>query len=135
MREILFKGKRKDNGEWIEGCCIKRWTGKSYKYYIHDGLYGGEVIPETVGQFTGLYDKHRKKIFEGDIAKPKRKDDDDDMWIFSNFVVVFDDGSWHLDNCGRGDFLYNFEPREIEIVGNRYDNPELLSNRAKGAKG
>ena len=58
MREIKFRGKRKVNGEWITGSLIKKWTGAVDKYYIHDGLYETEVIPETVGQYTGLKDKN-----------------------------------------------------------------------------
>lgn len=75
MREILFKAKRIDNGEWIEGCYLKKYDflGKEVHFifleYRPIAWRCIEVDPDTICQFTGLYNKNRKKIWENDIIK------------------------------------------------------------------
>ena len=155
MREILFRGKRTGIGDsiWIEGS-ILRGVGKydgNPKFFIYsidteisptgnidyfdyipksNKRYPGErVIPETVGQFTGLLDKNGKKIFEGDIVS--------ELWSWREkgeenyYIVRWDNGSCgfepfsdSLKNCGHCGGGIN--PKECEVIGNIHDNPDLM---------
>jgi len=130
-REIKFRGKDITTGEWKYGFLVK---DNEYHYYIiyNMGVIEGEennpdviykeVIKSSVGEFTGLYDKNNKPIYEGDIVKFVNNWLDD-----SEFTepVFWDYNGWkteHNYEC-EGDFV---EFEKMEIVGNIYENPELL---------
>ena len=144
MREILFRGKRVDNNEWVEGFYVnvpehykQEMSGKSYIVSINNGLFM-EVVHESVGEYTGLTDKNGKRIFEGDIIRAITVDtgteeiavvcfgnfideNNDDEYI--GFYIEFDDikvtvAQLALEEC----------KNRIEIIGNIHDNPELLGD-------
>lgn len=124
MREILFRGKRKNNGKWIYGnYCYDELIDKSgYEDLIIEQPADGEthrVIPETVGQYTGLTDKNGKKIFEGDICK--HRSNYSGNTVIS--VVTYTDGHF----LALVDKNSGFELSDkLEVIGNIHDNPELL---------
>ena len=134
MREILFRGKRTDNGEWVQGYpCRYGWTGKEKDYIIPDyasALYTVEIDPSTVGQYTGLTDMNDKKIFEGDIIQVKFEFPpcDPGIW-YENYEVYFDDES-HEWRVKRGSYTYSLweYDQDCVVVGNVYDSPKLLSS-------
>ena len=126
MREILFRGKRVDNGEWIEGYFAQ--SGDRTFIIIDNDFAVGyvkmkEVVPETVRQYTGLTDKKGKKIFEGDIVKEPdvihegriqiKGDISQIMNLYGCLCVVKNN---HVKN-----FLGNGF-HEVEVIGNIYDN-------------
>ena len=136
MREILFRGKRVDNGEWVEGLLVfkneirvfttHKWydEGEEGEYDTTEDL---RVIPETVGQYTGLKDRNGKKIFEGDIVeftdKYTRKK--------GRAEIVFEAFKWKYSGCYYGGnpivwLCIDDRSIEFEIIGNIHDNPELL---------
>lgn len=131
IREYIFRGKRVDNGEWVQGDLR------------HGGYYDGDktvyitvndycvhnypVTPETIGQFTGVTDKNGKKIFEGDIVSftrvnalgytTKRLGDVryyDELPIF--YIMATTGDAWDWCVC-----------EDIEVIGNIHDNPELIT--------
>jgi uncharacterized phage protein (TIGR01671 family) len=126
MREILFRGKTSGN-EWKYGnlsivgdvCFISEDMG-----------FNKNVIPETVGQYTGLTDKNGKKIFEGDICRFREWSKGDMCWIgkvhYEHQQCVI---SGNPNKECESEFLLvlsRFIPENIEIIGNIHDNPELL---------
>lgn len=137
MREILFKGKT-EQGEWVEGFYTKGFRYPQQEQlndiiYIFSrklGEWGFDyalVIPETVGQFTGLTDKNGEKIFEGDIVSIKeswgkyaREYREVVKWELNGFYPFADSP----ENCGHCGGAYNSS--ESEVIGNIHDNKELL---------
>lgn len=144
MREVLFRGKRVDNGKWVYGFYFREHRGGyEWKAIILersnfiDGIPYREVVPETVGQFTGLTDKNGTKIFEGDIVKYNLWDDKFDYCEvkFGYFYAAMDSynggpalGFYLADINGKADDIGFFENlyKFVEVIGNIHDNPELL---------
>ncbi|MEE1046057.1 MAG: YopX family protein [Clostridia bacterium] len=127
MREILFRGKTKHGGEWVYGgvCCSAGNTIiVSFSERILTTIEGKRVLPETVGQYTGLTDKNGKKIFEGDICQTKGFPLIDDK----PFVVEWNDDEcsfYWRDVVGTDEFNIGVS-QNTTIIGNIHDNPELL---------
>lgn len=140
MREILFKGKRKDGGKWIEGYYQKRYDllGNEEHLIFHADSYNvweyAEVDPETLCQFTGLYDKNGNKIWENDIVN---HNGEYATVKFGTYCSSFDCESYNLG------FYVDFPEetfyrkelgywrRKAEIAGNVFDNPELLQEKIR----
>lgn len=159
MREILFRSKRKDNGEWVYGYyCRYGYVTQEKTFIIPDyasALYATEVIPETVGQYTGLTDKNSKRIFEGDIIRYA------DMYDYNCWLEGLDENGcydkWDFGNIWTIDkvvyageegypafdlYSHQFEANGLsevsessnyfyEVIGNIHDNPELLKEQDK----
>lgn len=128
MREILFRGKRIDNGEWTEGDLIHSPDGK-VAISTYDDLL--EAQSETVCQYTGLTDRNGRKIFEGDIVKAIYKPKDGDLTV-DDFVIKWD--KYYCKFVGhyaKKENVYNpllfGSQTSFEVIGNIFDNPELVN--------
>ena len=154
---MLFRGKRVDHGEWVYGYYIKPThhchdKGKHNDWIVTMTIQNGgwcnvagkhAVVPETVGQFTGLTDRNGKRIFEGDIVA--RYDDYKDDIMTEEYARI----KYGVHNCGCCHSVYGFAPcsnigvpngsfslsgsynddkecEELVVVGNIHDNPELM---------
>lgn len=137
MLEILFRGKRVDNGEWVYGGHVR--LGGKFHYIVNgeNRFVEHYVIPETVGQYTGLTDKNGQKIFEGDILKgfeyPFFRKEDGTHNYFAE-VVWFDNspafGIYTFKNPeskvsglshGNTDYLEEFDSEIWEVIGNIHE--------------
>jgi uncharacterized phage protein (TIGR01671 family) len=140
MREILFRGKRIDNKEWVEGAFVKKidpLTGIPSYFIVGQGVTQGMldplctwyiVDPATAGQYTGRTDRNGKKIFEGDIVKTWLEGGAHSGFSWPLGVVEFRESAFGLAH-GKYKFtpFSSYAPRVLmEVVGNIHDNPELL---------
>ena len=151
MREILFRGKRKDNKEWIVGCLIDAYAVPNYYSFITTHILDEpkKVFRKTVGQYTGLTDKNGKGIFEGDIVRDistylvhlqyvesgiETKEDAEEYRESGAVAVVRYDSSGEVGSCGccykhfvgTGFIATEVDLTQCEVIGNIHDNPELM---------
>ena len=133
MREILFRGKRIDNGEWVYGYIVKHgvcwWIYPGERYiaeecieefkltFYHSVKF--EVDPETICQYTGLTDKNGKKIFEGDIVNFLNRLAVTGP-VYETLIVSYDSFAGYKGILAK----------KYEVVGNIFDNPELLEEKS-----
>lgn len=156
MREILFRGKRIDNGEWVEGFYYKmsettycfaedyeRNPVPEHHYILQERMTDWglpnqiiqiEVDPESICQFTGLTDKNGNKIWENDICDRKEPHPEIVMqhhgdWTL-DYSYVFKDEP-HTDYCNLGFYTSERYLNCVEVIGNVFDNPELLQGETK----
>ena len=154
MREILFRAKRIDNGEWVEGCLVKYPSaiqiGSASPWYItvpprdpddNGGLYN--VDPDTVCQYIGIRDKNGSRIFEGDLLDgfvyPYVSDDKhnyfaevvwfDDVPAFGVQIHKYKESRVSGICSGDTELIYTNSAHRWKIIGNVFDNPELLEEK------
>lgn len=133
MREILFRGKRIFDGKWVNGFAYKQYSAaKVEEWYIRAFETDFLVIPETVSQFTGLTDKNGRKIFEGDIIKGKVHEMNG--YRVRKGVIEYHDTGFIMNLKPNSDSGYDQKnvPFEREVIGNVFDNPELLEVKKNG---
>ena len=137
MRTIKFRGQKQTNGVWVYGD-LETKLNRIHKY-DNDGNYAGyvNVDPDTIGQFTGLYDKNGKEIYEGDIIKHREL----------KVIVEFYRGAYGYGRIAAGEHVFvpfigsddnryaiqfndgtYFDTDFCEVIGNIHDNPNLLDN-------
>ena len=137
MREIKFRGKRVDNGEWVYGDLV-HGRDPQYAYIVERGNKGlcrnyVPVVPESIGQYTGLKDKNGKEIYDGDILSIdcySYTEPEGDVFgevtitVYGNALIVTRDSGetecFYLSDL-RGTYTTIYE-----VIGNIHDNPELL---------
>ncbi len=137
MREILFRGKRLDNGEWVYGYLIKHPSAVGFTndspWYIevppkgpNDNSHIYNVDPGTVGQYTGLTDKNGVKIFEGNIVKDSKGKVGYAQFLIqeAGYVIVWKTCDTRMGHRNRGS-RYDSDT-SLEVICNIHDNPELL---------
>lgn len=122
MRNIKFRGKTgtTEGKKWVYGYLykIKSFFSEDYQYFIkNEHLQETSVDEDTIGQYTGLKDRNMKEIYEGDIVK------------YKNMLgkIIFLQGAFQLsDFYEEEEWILGYINEELEVIGNIYDNPELL---------
>lgn len=125
MREIKFRGKRLDNGEWLYGSLVIL----NGRYFIFDDANRHEVDPTTVGEFTGLKDKdYGKEIYEGDIVDMEVFGEEDIYFpaLIIPALIIFIDGAFHIAKDEESVWAPICNICISEVIGNIHDNPEFL---------
>jgi uncharacterized phage protein (TIGR01671 family) len=126
MRKIEFRGKWKNNGKWVYGCYIKA-DRKEYIYVEGETIFDtgrAEIIPDTVGQYTGIKDKNGVMIFDGDIVQGR---------VFGKCLVFWNDLAAAFFIKRTDDIRHPMQSLlSYTVIGNIHDNPELLG-RENGA--
>lgn len=128
MREILFRGKRLDNGEWVYGDLIQNIDSikiREHEKDINRIAKSYSIDTETAGQYTGLKDKNGNRIFEGDMCRVTRP------CVLAYGKITFRNGCfWFVDDSEGGMLRLcdvKIDGFQIEVIVNIYDNPELIS--------
>ena len=124
-REILFKAKRADKGEWVEGLLTVMW-GQYHMINLNDENTAYPIDPETICQYTGLTDKSDKKIWENDIVEAWSAGTKASGKIWQRI-----DGTWTMYPAWQNGDMWYLLPNEVggttvKVIGNIFDNPELL---------
>ena len=128
-REIKFRGKRIANGEWCYGSLLIWANGECTILEKSDScnaMWKREIVPDTVGQFTGLHDANGKEIYEGDVIL---EDKDPTMLeiVFRDGIFFASIGATHGENPYMNCVLrVILDRRKTHVIGNIHDNPELL---------
>ena len=137
MREILFRGKRTINGDWVYGDFVHGNERKSLRdsIFVYDSetqsFNDYKINPSTLGQYTGLTDKNGKRIFEGDIVKTDKFSEPNKQYIIKydlQFGAFIGQDRYNLYFV-----TFDGDSGEFEVIGNIHDNPELLKGFNEGA--
>lgn len=134
MREILFKAKRLDNGEWVEGALLDGvehcLIGQGIKFspYTEDEckIVGYKVDRNTLCQYTGLTDKHGNKIWENDIVFVTDDEGNSGMVDTGIGEIDFLEGLWYISGYVQNSLYDINKCYKIEVLGNVFDNADLL---------
>lgn len=135
MREILFRGKRLDNGEWAYGDLVRSWIQTSkdngrlipeikWQFVDENGEMWNdheEVDPTTIGQYTGLKDKNGTKIFDGDIVLMIFFKDSEEPYRFTGTAEYKEQWACYVATSNEGSHMVFDESVEVEVIGNIHD--------------
>lgn len=137
MKEIKFRGKTYD-GKWIYGYCYKvqSFFNLQFNWFIrNDYQTDNMIIPETLGQFTGLRDKNNVEIYEGDICKGNKYSDENELFVIKygkyktsdwkeKYISNTYQFGWYAEYLKTKEQVHLVSPNGVEIIGNIFDKKE-----------